>query len=325
MDLGYQSRRGQRLNLLPRGLEFRRYHFTTKSGPNGHALFTSLLSLYTLPLDLVDHIKVIGGGILRSRIDLLLELRGVIASLFPEFLSSAKVTRRGQSVAREITSFPDKEYKVRVIAIGDYFSQTALRPLHSYLYKLLKRIPQDCTFDQGSFQSKLKLHEKGDVFVSADLSAATDRFPIQVISMVLRGRLPKWYVDSWESVMVGYPFWVNSARRFVRYAVGNPMGFYSSWASFAVAHHFILYYCCKTIGMDWKSAPYALLGDDIVIRHKKLALEYTKVMGALGVEISQLKSHESPHFLEFAKRLFYKSQEVSPFPLSAIQQTGNKF
>lgn len=77
--------------------------------------------------------------------------------------------------------------------------------------------------------------------------------------------------------------------------------------------------------MDWKAAPYALLGDDIVIRHKKLALKYAEVMGILGVEISQLKSHESPHFLEFAKRIFYKGQEVSPFPISALQQTANKF
>jgi hypothetical protein len=48
-------------------------------------------------------------------------------------------------------------------------------------------------------------------------------------------------------------------------------------------------------------------------------------MSTLGVEVSELKTHQSPHFLEFAKRLFYKGQEVSPFPISALQQTGNKF
>lgn len=103
------------------------------------------------------------------------------------------------------------------------------------------------------------------------------------------------------------------------------MGLYSSWASFAVAHHFIVYLACKRLGIQWKSAPYVLLGDDIVIRSKKLAMEYIKIMGTLGVEVSGLKTHSSPHFLEFAKRLFYKGQEVSPFPLSALQQTGNKF
>lgn len=52
---------------------------------------------------------------------------------------------------RVLRSFPDKELKVRTIAIGDYFSQGALKPLHSYLFRVLKRIPQDCTFDQGGF------------------------------------------------------------------------------------------------------------------------------------------------------------------------------
>lgn len=103
------------------------------------------------------------------------------------------------------------------------------------------------------------------------------------------------------------------------------MGLYSSWASFAVAHHFVVFLACKRLKISWKSAPYVLLGDDIVIRSKKLADEYIKIMTALGVEVSELKTHSSPYFLEFAKRLFYKGQEISPFPLSALQQTGNKF
>lgn len=48
-------------------------------------------------------------------------------------------------------------------------------------------------------------------------------------------------------------------------------------------------------------------------------------MGILGVEVSVLKTHTSPHFFEFAKRLFYKGVEISPFPISAIQNTGGKF
>jgi hypothetical protein len=79
------------------------------------------------------------------------------------------------------------------------------------------------------------------------------------------------------------------------------------------------------VGINWKTAPYVLLGDDIVIRHVKLAEAYIKIMSTLGVEVSELKTHRSPHFLEFAKRLFYKGQEISPFPLSALRLTGNKF
>jgi len=43
--------------------------------------------------------------------------------------------------------------------------------------------------------------------------------------------------------MVGYPFLVKGKE--VRYATGNPMGALSSWATFALAHHFVVFCACK--------------------------------------------------------------------------------
>lgn len=134
------------------------------------------------------------------------------------FLDTSKGTR-----TRRITSFPDKEMKVRVIAVGDYFTQAALKPLHDYLYRVLKKIPQDCTFDQAGFWNKIK---DSEYYASIDLTAATDRFPIKTIARVLRGRLPDSYVDSWTRLMVGTGFSHGDTE--IKYAVGNPMGFYSS-------------------------------------------------------------------------------------------------
>lgn len=57
----------------------------------------------------------------------------------------------GKGYPRRLTAFSDLEGKTRIIAILDYFSQTTLRPLHNWLFRLLSRIPQDCTFDQGKF------------------------------------------------------------------------------------------------------------------------------------------------------------------------------
>jgi hypothetical protein len=47
---------------------------------------------------------------------------------------------------------------------------------------------------------------------------------------------------------------------------------------------------------------YALLGDDIVIRHKDVADNYLELMKALGLEINMSKSVVSPVFAEFAKK-----------------------
>lgn len=86
---------------------------------------------------------------------------------------------------RKVSAIADKEGKSRVVACLDYWSQTALRPLHDYLFKILRRIPQDCTFDQGSFTEKLGSGKVGERFYSFDLTAATDRFPISLIQEVL--------------------------------------------------------------------------------------------------------------------------------------------
>lgn len=34
------------------------------------------------------------------------------------------------------------------------------------------------------------------------------------------------------------------------YACGTPMGSYSSFNSFAFAHHYLIYYACKQVGKD---------------------------------------------------------------------------
>lgn len=95
---------------------------------------------------------------------------------------------------RKIVSIPDKEGKTRVIAIGDYFSQTALKPFHSYLFGVLRRIKQDCTFDQSGFAEKLGVNQ--GPFYSMDLSNATDRFPIKAISDLLLGHFDKDQIEA---------------------------------------------------------------------------------------------------------------------------------
>lgn len=95
---------------------------------------------------------------------------------------------------RKLTAFADREGKTRVVALGDYFSQTVLRPLHDYLFGVLRKIPQDCTFDQARFKDLLSGNP--GIYYSVDLKAATDRFPIKVIARVLAGHLPPSYVDA---------------------------------------------------------------------------------------------------------------------------------
>lgn len=148
-------------------------------------------------------------------------------------------------ILRKLAVFPDMEGKTRIIAELDYFSQASLKPLHNFLFRVLRRIPQDFTFNQDG--AKEQISGWSEIF-SCDLTAATDRFPLQLIKSVL-SFLPQSYTDSWESIMSGLPF--RSPDKVERYYnVGNPMGAYSSWASFALAHHYIVMKACENLGQD---------------------------------------------------------------------------
>jgi len=127
--------------------------------------------------------------------------------------------------------------------------------------------------------------------------------------------------------MVSLPFDFKHRKTYqkVTYGVGNPMGAYSSWNSFALAHHYILYWCCKELGMEWKTSEYLLLGDDILIGNDALAAKYRETILALGVPISELKTHSSDKLFEFAKRLVLSGTEITPFPISALSETSRRF
>lgn len=160
---------------------------STKAGPNGQAISTSLVDLISLPSELLLSLYSFGGETFSHKVQTL--IRGIQQDILkgPTFFP-----KKGNEF-RKLTYFPDREDKVRVVAIFDYFSQSVLKPFHSYLYRVLKKIPQDCTFDQGAFKEIMK---DRDIYYSVDITAFTDRFPIQVIASVLKAKFPSHYIDS---------------------------------------------------------------------------------------------------------------------------------
>lgn len=188
---------------------------TSRSGPSGgNALQGSLADLFLLDQGQLDSIRVIGGKALHRKMQFLLGMKDVLAPFFPE----------GKTV-RRLSGIPDQEGKTRVIAILDYWSQSALRPVHDFLFRILRPIPQDMTFNQGGFLDEVAKWGSGRLY-SVDLTKATDRFPIRLISRVLGPIFPRDWVLHWENLMVGRPF--TCGEQSISYSVGNPMGAYSS-------------------------------------------------------------------------------------------------
>nr|UPW42262.1 MAG: putative RNA dependent RNA polymerase [Sichuan mito-like virus 42] len=211
----------------------------------------------------------------------------------------------------------DQAGKARVIAIANAWVQSALRPLHDSIFRVLNTIPMDGTFDQ--LKPFERLLETKRTLHGFDLSAATDRLPIQLQAEVLNQLGVNG--EQWQKV-ISLPWMVDD--RVVKYAVGQPMGAYSSWAMLALTHHVIVKRAALNRGIV-HFEDYCILGDDIVIANDIVADEYLKLMSALGVSISEQKSIISDEFTEFAKRLLGPEKDLSPVgPGLIIQAIRNR-
>lgn len=66
--------------------------------------------------------------------------------------------------------------------------------------------------------------------------------------------------------------------------------------------HYLMFELCQELGIDWKTAPYYFLGDDVLIGCKRLGEAFRARLKLLGVEVSELKSYISQDMFEFCKR-----------------------
>jgi len=209
--------------------------------------------------------------------------------------------------------------KRRAFAMVDYWTQCTLRPLHDLIFSILKEIPQDGTFDQIAPAKALLLRGglAKETWWSLDLSAATDRFPLVLQKSVLGLLVNPQFATAWADLLVSrqYTLPVGFKPRRVRYAVGQPMGAYSSWAAFAITHHAFVQFAYRLSGGSGWFKDYALLGDDILIANHRVALKYRWLCQQVGVDISLPKSMASnQRSFEFAKRVFFRGEDVSGFP-----------
>lgn len=231
----------------------------------------------------------------------------------------------GKNASGRLALLEEAAGKVRVVALLDVWSQWALKPLHNWIFDLLRSIPQDGTFDQlKPVKTLLRKVGNDDTIYSYDLSAATDRLPVVIQELLLAQVFGESFAKCWRELLVGRPYWISQrvqrerglATRALRYSVGQPMGGYSSWAMLALTHHLMVQFSAYRAGIRGWFTLYAVLGDDIVIADPRVAKKYRALCRLLGVEIGLNKSLVSKsRTLEFAKKLFFRGEDISGLPL----------
>lgn len=238
-------------------------------------------------------------------------------TLLPIFLLSYPI--HGVFPLGRLSIVKELRGKARVVGITDYWTQILFKPLHDRIYSSLGNITQDGTSDQLRPVQDLLL-SKPEHVVSVDLTAATDRLPVELQSRILDALgIPG---QSWRIILEREYFYRDTPYR---YAVGQPMGAYSSFAMLALTNHVLMHAALLTLPPKERvSVDYAILGDDVAIKGESLAIPYISNLNKLGVEVNPLKGF-SGSILEFAKNIFtINGTNLSPVGAKTLLQASRK-
>ncbi|APG77167.1 RNA-dependent RNA polymerase [Shahe narna-like virus 5] len=187
--------------------------------------------------------------------------------------------------------------------------------------KMFKYMRGDATWDQEKQVRRIcKWTERGMKLYSFDLTAATDRWPAWHQKLVVDRVFNKGIGEMWFRLMTTTTPYATELKRYIRYAIGQPMGAYSSWAVLNMTHHYVIRLCAKRIGVK---ALYSVLGDDVVIVGKELADEYRSYITRLGVKLNLNKSILNTDFgpcsAEFARHIVRDGHIVGTFSPSLVR------
>jgi hypothetical protein len=115
-------------------------HFSTKARPVGRQLKDCALHITAALED----------GSLKNSLIQFTDAMGLDSNYLLSLWGSMSLKGdTGTKIHLKLVCLSDKSCKTRIIAIGDYLSQSLLIPLHKSLMKILATIQEDGTFDQN--------------------------------------------------------------------------------------------------------------------------------------------------------------------------------
>jgi hypothetical protein len=199
-------------------------------------------------------------------------------------------------------------YKLRAVANPGRVFQQALGPFGDSLYRTLKVLPWDCTFDQSkAFPVLQEALSRGDVVHSIDLSGATDYFPLELQVALLKKIYPHSVVDLFSEISQGT--WEMPDGSQVSWKRGQPLGLYPSFGSFALTHGVLL------LGLLNKpfNGEFFVLGDDVVILDRNLASDYLALLSSLECPVSETKTITSNSLCEFGGKVITRNRIIPQY------------
>jgi len=215
----------------------------------------------------------------------------------------------------KLSTIKEAAGKVRIIAINDFFTQQALKPLHLWLFDICRYFPQDSTFDQeGSLNAFVQRQDMTE-YHSYDLSSATDLIPTQIYESLLTPLVGGPIARTWIHLLVDKEFHYSESQMSrdptdtlpsgrTRYRRGQPMGALSSWGLMNLAHHLINQYAhvesvLVDIQVNQENSPYFYLIKDLPLSLREV------IFGPVRFTLDVIEDNFYPGFIaRLTTRLF---------------------
>lgn len=315
-------------------------HMSVRKGPNGPALGTIMKDFIGVTKSgLIEPIKKIAEITHNNELLIILNESSLEAdALFGDCLAELSCIDSRLAIKWEAWG------KTRYFAICDWYSQSALKGLHKWIFNWLEKQIEDGTMSQDRVAEVVKNwtsvnspeSRQGHPRVySLDLSKATDRLPATLQREIIQQMFGKTFADNWYTICTNRSFSTPGGDQ-VKFAVGQPLGVYSSWAMLALTHHLICRVALRLSDdqRDPKSPRYVVIGDDVAMVGDRFADCYSLIMNRiLQVDISPIKGFTPETSLgvnrlnnetetcsaEIAKRIFVNGQEISVITPEALK------
>jgi hypothetical protein len=209
--------------------------------------------------------------------------------LVPGFSESPLKKEISYPYVGRIACVQERGGKARFIANPLLTVQCLSYPLGMYLFRLLKGVDWDCTYDQekGVRWGQRCLSEGKRLF-SVDLSDFTNNFPRDLVYRVLQWLpIPDYQLEFYSCMLDSK--W--DARSFgieeLYWTKGTPLGLYPSFPAFALTHGCILRSIEQRYGLR---DTFKVLGDDVLISNPLVNLKYRRLLCQLECPVSESKT-----------------------------------
>lgn len=225
-------------------------------------------------------------------------------------------------VAGRVSCIQEPSLKARWIANPNRITQHYLRPFGEMLYKKLRSLKTDCTFEQGAGTEWVQRQlSKGVHLTGTDLSSATDLLDMTTcVRNVVKRHYDRDTLEpsDWKDAE-GRKFlshinhftevarlqWNMGRNEYVTWNQGQPLGTYPSFAILGLTNNLLCEFAAACAGKRTREEAqdsYRVLGDDVIMR-SELAPYYEKLVREFGGVSNPSKTVTSNEIGEFAGRI----------------------